>query len=866
MQQGRNDLDILFRQTLPEAILEGIRYNTKIGSSDSVSVDANAYTYTAYEHYSALNLAKYSIDEIQMRFEALKTSGKCEKEINVFAVLYAYAGQVLKLNSVNPVCSVDELLNWNRMSLFLGQDIFTCSWMAEMDWKNYGRSMGRKKFDWPAVIKTDDRQLNELFQRGLAENHFHLHGSTQSFALSWANMMNHPEYVNAFFVRNKHLYENLNVNVSRGEKDNTLGWNQRILYAGMIRALLFMRCLEVINSKNLIKEFLSFDSLPLPSKVKKYTEILRLQYGTSFQQPDGKEKCLDYAICQEMYDVDKEHCNRLLAGERNFLYHCFLLHCKQKLSEQEISLLYLYLVIKSNFRSEIIQNNKRVGFANFSNYQDRKADFWEEQDEYAVEAQRLSVGIAFDDNNVISLEARIMPKEKTEKIVESIKKLKRLQKPLCLNERAENLQYTIHFRKIKYKKSEFYNDKDLMLQEVVPRNHETRQIVKNCSRALAEYLNEYNVEDSHIVGIDACSNEIGCRPETFATEFRYLKECIYRDSREWWKKPLKTTQLGVTYHVGEDYIDIVDGLRAIDEAVSYLHLGQGDRLGHAIALGIEVSEYYAEKRNRIFLFKQDYLDNLIWILYRSLELNVTIETHHRAKMMEEARSLFGEIYSKFQCNGKSLSGYCGEILDEYFKSWKLRGEHPDLYKSGRFVEQKQFFQKEYDFYMKDSNVNTGYRKNDVIMALYYAYHFDADVKIKGLEAISYKAEDWYIDIVQKMQKKLQYEVSKKKISVECNPTSNVLISTFRRYDKHPILSFNDYRLGDEPDNPRIQVSINTDDIGVFDTSLENEYDLLFSALRRMRHKQGIYKDQEIYDYLEYLRQNGLRMAFKNYYS
>ena len=60
----------------------------------------------------------------------------------------------------------------------------------------------------------------------------------------------------------------------------------------------------------------------------------------------------------------------------------------------------------------------------------------------------------------------------------------------------------------------------------------------------------------------------------------------------------------------------------------------------------------------------------------------------------------------------------------------------------------------------------------------------------------------------------------------------------------------------------IQVSINTDDIGVFDTSLENEYALVFESIRRNRYAEGNYNDDEIYEYLEYLRQNGLRMAFR----
>lgn len=49
-----------------------------------------------------------------------------------------------------------------------------------------------------------------------------------------------------------------------------------------------------------------------------------------------------------------------------------------------------------------------------------------------------------------------------------------------------------------------------------------------------------------------------------------------------------------TYHVGEVFTDIVDGLRAVDEAVHFLNLDCGDRLGHATVLGMDVEKWYEE--------------------------------------------------------------------------------------------------------------------------------------------------------------------------------------------------------------------------------------------------------------------------------
>lgn len=51
----------------------------------------------------------------------------------------------------------------------------------------------------------------------------------------------------------------------------------------------------------------------------------------------------------------------------------------------------------------------------------------------------------------------------------------------------------------------------------------------------------------------------------------------------------------MTYHVGEEWKDVADGLRAIDEAILFLNMGNGDRLGHATVLGIDIEDWYQKK-------------------------------------------------------------------------------------------------------------------------------------------------------------------------------------------------------------------------------------------------------------------------------
>ena len=122
--------------------------------------------------------------------------------------------------------------------------------------------------------------------------------------------------------------------------------------------------------------------------------------------------------------------------------------------------------------------------------------------------------------------------------------------------------------------------------------------------------------------------------------------------------------------------------------------------------------------------------------------------------------------------------------------------------------------------------------------------------------------------IKEVQKCMQVSIRECGIGIECNPSSNVLISNFKRYDKHPILNMYNLGLTIDEDKaeqyPQMFVSINTDDQGVFDTLLENEYALMGIALEKAKDKDGnpLYNQSMIYDWLDRVRQMGLEQSFR----
>ncbi|MDE7013447.1 MAG: hypothetical protein K2P19_02030, partial [Kineothrix sp.] len=94
------------------------------------------------------------------------------------------------------------------------------------------------------------------------------------------------------------------------------------------------------------------------------------------------------------------------------------------------------------------------------------------------------------------------------------------------------------------------------------------------------------------------------------------------------------------------------------------------------------------------------------------------------------------------------------------------------------------------------------------------------------------------------------------------------ISTAENYDELPIVQLYNkdmtWDIGKLQSCPQINVSINTDDKGVFHTSLENEYALMACALEKVRdeNENQVYDRQMIYQWIENIRQMGNLQSFK----
>ena len=499
-----------------------------------------------------------------------------------------------------------------------------------------------------------------------------------------------------------------------------------------------------------------------------------------------------------------------------------------------------------------MQINQLKGFENFETYQDRKNLFVEKNAPFAnlFDSIVLQTTIRHSGDHI---EGRITPgylvKMNDQGRLRARNYIKGVYGPEAIGiNPKEQISLVVHFIKANYSKSQKIHDLYLSNRQDYPRYDQYRKKIKG---EINQVLKIYEQQKKHpndiqVVGIDAASTEMFCRPEVFGHIFRYAR---------------KKGMTNQTYHVGEDFFDIVDGLRAIDEAILFLGLnGSKCRIGHALAMGIEAQIYYEKRRFNILAPKQYVLDNCIWICVKTSKYNIDMPNSLETELMNHAKQLYNEI--GYDC-------YKPFDLYTYWNSMLLRGDEP--YSTGGKPEAKTYWNSTFatDWQqtaeVDDRDVNIARQDKDACR-LYYMYNYCHEIKANGEKRYhdKYENKDIY-KVVGDLQKKMRIEVAHRGIAVECNPTSNLKIGFVDKYCEHPLLKkFDPITEQSNPCYPLLNASVNTDDRGVFATTLYNEFSLLALGMMKEKNDDGTprYGTRQVMEYIEHLRQAGEKQQFK----
>ena len=817
--------------------------------SSNVSIE-NGMDEKTFQNYFICHNEMYGVDVVRNIYQLAGKHWLTMDGIknNIFNILAFATDKILRWHNDEPICEYNDYLRWNDISAIIGEEILIAAYLAA---RTVREGLDVKSFAWKPCITTNNLELSNILNKGLGELHYHMQGSSLIFDVSWMSLMNSGE-----------IKSNAKPELDKLDK-KLYPWIEK---ARAARIFLFKTLkYGTIDSTSYasLKKLLKADSLNVSFRANYIqSEILS-------EKKDAKKfvkVCLDYAISDSITEHDRErYYNVPLIGERKLIYECLREIYKGNEDFAKCAVpLYVYFLIKNKFRKYLVQNEQVKGFSFFQEIQARKGKFISKKI-YGKLFEFMALHTTACNQSIKKLEMRITPKSSTIELIKELKKHNnsvndvdlRLQQNNIIVEKEIKAGYIIHF--LKKNENKDYNIK---YGDIFCRSQKYRENIASEANAIERLIqynsayvkggfNRYLYNAKHpepiypIIGIDAASSEFGCRPEVFAPIFRRLKYVPRKNAMDSLYKK-RDFQLGRTFHVGEDFYDVVDGLRAIDECIFFLNFSGGDRIGHAVALGLDAYEYYKTRNFNIVLPRQILLDNAVWLYKKMEEYSISDWYGTRYKLKEIFETHFYVIYNNLDAS-----------IEDYYASWMLRGDEPSLIKNNKDVKWKPYALNNIKPILEQI------RKNRKAVDLYQKYHYSKDVKTKGNEIVEYQLDDGDTLVIREVQKKMRQKIAREKIAIEANPTSNMRITDIDRYSKHPVTTFYNRGLKSDCGPDQITVSINTDDQGVFATSLEKEYTLIACALEKKRNDDGTptYSPKDIYDWLDDIRESSLTSSF-----
>lgn len=327
-----------------------------------------------------------------------------------------------------------------------------------------------------------------------------------------------------------------------------------------------------------------------------------------------------------------------------------------------------------------------------------------------------------------------------------------------------------------------------------------------------------------IVGFDAAANELHAPPEVFAPVFRFLRNKGYRN---------------FTYHAGEDFRHMLSGIRAVSEAVTFLEMTPGNRIGHGSALGIDPKLWRRRIGETIALPRLEWLDNLVFA--RSVlmdEGEVAVATRLDADIARLSACVYGRSHGP-------------EILH---RAWQLRQLDP-LIALGLDGPQEDALD---PFFYREFDRVTDAEADSEVFDIWRAYHGNGAVD-RGKELIIVGDRDttdpFLPDILVQLQEATLRQLEERRIVLETLPTSNVRISYYEGHHEHHVLRW----LGIVGERrPRVPVVVGSDDPGIFATNMRNEYAHLLRELENACPGGS----REAVSVIEELIENGKRWRFR----
>lgn len=285
-----------------------------------------------------------------------------------------------------------------------------------------------------------------------------------------------------------------------------------------------------------------------------------------------------------------------------------------------------------------------------------------------------------------------------------------------------------------------------------------------------------------------------------------------------------------TIHVGEDFVRLTQGLRRIHEPIEYGLLRVGDRIGHGLALGIDPKQW-ASQLHQTPETLDERLDDLLWELERYQKQDLPVEAQRLEYVRVEIMRLASGQYA----------GTRGLSVDDLITARRLRHQ-AGLLKRLR-----------YPYLSADRKALL---PQEIAYELLWRYLTDPLVFQRGQQTLLIRADEAEQRFLTVAQRWLRTVIGRLELTIESNPSSNLLIGAFHSLETLPVLRLSPLEQGETATDPPVLVSINTDNPITFASCLADEMvHVYYSMLRR-----GIQSSVAL-AWLDRFRRHGLQSRF-----
>jgi hypothetical protein len=345
------------------------------------------------------------------------------------------------------------------------------------------------------------------------------------------------------------------------------------------------------------------------------------------------------------------------------------------------------------------------------------------------------------------------------------------------------------------------------------------------AQALVSLFEKYPQALYTFRGIDLCTDEAGVPVWVMAPLVRWVQKAGQKaeahlerrgEAKQLEGRLAAPIRFRTSVHAGEDFVHLLTGLRRLDEAINNLGLKNNDRLGHALALGVDPS-VWCRRVARVIQAREERLFDLIW------EWSWYLGKHRpKGYLKNEITRLAGSIFGSI--DGAS---YTPEDLVEFIKLLHDQEALKDQGFPSRPALRARHSRllAEYDGNRKESKFRA--------RILLIAYLSDEAVWQRGRipEEIDVLSDRHERAALCGLQHTLRMKVKSQSLTIEVNPSSNLLVGDLGNFMGHPLWRLRPVtRWSRFRNRPTLRICVGSDDPMTFATRLRHEYQLLCDAI------------------------------------